>query len=50
MREMTLRSAGDKDEEGKAIIAKETRNDFKDATLDSRSVALIKTIDDNQAS
>ena len=47
---MTLRSAGDKDEEGKAIIAKETRNDFKDAALDSRSVALIKTIDDNQAS
>ena len=50
MREMTLWSAGDKDEEGKAIITKETRNDFKDAALDSRSVALIKTIDDNQAS
>jgi hypothetical protein len=50
MSEMTLRSAGDKNEERKAVIAKETRNNLKDAALDSGSVALIKTINDDQAS
>jgi len=50
MSDMMLLSAGDKDEEGKAVIAKEARNNFKDAALDSRRVALIKTINDNQTS
>jgi len=50
MSEMTFWSAGDKDEEGNVVIAKETRNNFEDAALDSRRVALIKTINDNQTS
>ena len=50
MSKMTFWSAGDKDEEGKAVIVKETRNNFEDAALDSRRVALIKTINDNETS
>ena len=50
MSEMPLWSAGDENEEGKAVITKEMRNNFKDAALRSRRVALIKTINDNQTS
>jgi len=47
MSEMTLWSAGDKNEERKAVVAKETRNN---SALDSGRVALIETINDNQTS
>jgi hypothetical protein len=50
MGEMPLWSAGDKDEQGEVVLVKEERDNLKDAALHVRSVALIKTINDNQTS
>ena len=38
MSKMTFWSVGDKDKEWKAVIAKETRNNFKDGAGESHSV------------
>jgi len=50
MGNMTLWSAGDKNEEGEAVMVKETRDKLKDVALRGRIVAFIKTINDNQTS
>ena len=48
--DMSLWSAGDKDEEGEVVIMKEERYRFKNAALYGFSDAFIETINNNQAS